>query len=77
MAVALGNGNITAVLTEGGGLWVCGYHKFGQLGLGPPTDADIAARPHMALLGGVGTPVTGGEGGGPGADTHPFATSHS
>jgi len=26
----------------------------------------------MALLGGVGTPVTGREGDGPGADTHPF-----
>jgi len=71
MAVALGHG-FAAVLTEGGGLWVFGKHEYGELGLGAPTGAATPARPRPALLGGVGTPVTGCEGGGPGADSHPF-----
>jgi len=73
MAVALGMGDaFAAVLTEGGGLWVFGCHKLGALGLGPPSGIDTPARETPTLLGGVGTPVTGSEGGGPGADTHPF-----
>ena len=64
--------NATAALTERGGLWVCGSREYGSLGLGPPTGPNSPARANMALLGGVGTPVTGCEGGGPRADTHPF-----
>jgi len=72
MAAGLGMQYITAVLTEGGGLWVCGSHQVGSLGLGPPTGVETPDRPGMVLLGGVGAHVTGCEGGGPGAATHPF-----
>jgi len=43
-----------------------GFARAGPANIGTP------ARETLALLGGVGTPVTGCEGGGPGADTHPF-----
>jgi len=72
MAVALGMLHATVVLTEGGGLMVCGVRNYGQLGLGPPAGPGAPALATMALLGGVDTPVTGLEGGGPGADAHPF-----
>jgi len=63
---------MSAVLTEGGGLAVCGSDYYGQLGMGPPGGPGAAFQRTMQLLGGVDTPVTGLEGGGPGADTHPF-----
>ena len=73
MAVALGTyGAFAAVLTEGGGLLVFGQHNYGELGLGAPTGCQTPDRPSPALLGGVGTHITGCEGGGGGADTHPF-----
>ena len=62
---------MSAVLTEGGGLAVCGSDYRGQLGRGrggPGTTFQTT----MQLIGGVDTPVTGLEGGGPGADTHSF-----
>ena len=37
-----------------------------------PADIGTPARETLALLSGFGTPVTGCEGGGPGADTHPL-----
>jgi len=63
---------MSVVLTEGGGLAVCGADYRGQLGRGPLGGPGAAFQQTMRLIGGVDTPVTGLEGGGPGADTHSF-----
>jgi len=78
MTMTVGQGLFfAAVLTEGGGLWVWGSHRMGSLGLGPPVHPYIPNRGAPALLGGVGTFITRGEGGGPGAAAHPFCASRS
>jgi len=52
-----------AVLTAGGGLLVWGCQRHGRLGLGHGEEEWDETLLHPALLGGVGAPVTGYEGG--------------
>ena len=64
MALAPNPGlSVAAVLTAGGGLLVWGCQRHGMLGLGHGGEVWEETLLHPTLLGGVGAPVTGDEGG--------------